>query len=188
MTAITNFPILPTSDDLSVAFHQRGAARPADSIVTYGPLTSLFSPLSGRRYLPFGRVATCFRLARARADILRYLRSWRSMLGTVALGSAGARSIDKRVAGVDGTANRSVNLRWIGSLGAEGYRILTRGSVFLFPSRGWPKVWRRTREVHPDDIHPGAGRRVRPGRREHILDPGRAQSAPARADDYGVEP
>jgi fructose-1,6-bisphosphatase I len=35
--------------------------------------------------------------------------------------------------GVDGVREKNFNMRWIASLVAEVYRILTRGGVFLYP-------------------------------------------------------
>lgn len=43
------------------------------------------------------------------------------------------RYIDECVAGVDGPRGENFNMRWIASLVAEVYRILTRGGVFLYP-------------------------------------------------------
>ncbi|MGY4319330.1 hypothetical protein [Bradyrhizobium sp. JR3.5] len=69
MTAVTTFPILPTLDDLSLAFHQRSTAQlAADGLVIYGPLTSLVltfvrETISSRR--PCGHL---LRLTRGRAE------------------------------------------------------------------------------------------------------------------------
>ncbi|MDD4913688.1 MAG: class 1 fructose-bisphosphatase [Methylococcales bacterium] len=41
--------------------------------------------------------------------------------------------IDECVAGVDGVRGKNFNMRWVASLVAEVYRILTRGGVFLYP-------------------------------------------------------
>jgi len=43
------------------------------------------------------------------------------------------RYIDECVAGVDGSRGKDFNMRWVASLVAEVYRILTRGGVFLYP-------------------------------------------------------
>lgn len=43
------------------------------------------------------------------------------------------RYIDECVAGVDGPRGKNFNMRWVASLVAEVYRILTRGGVFLYP-------------------------------------------------------
>lgn len=43
------------------------------------------------------------------------------------------RYIDECLAGVDGPRGENFNMRWVASLVAEVYRILTRGGVFLYP-------------------------------------------------------
>jgi fructose-1,6-bisphosphatase I len=43
------------------------------------------------------------------------------------------RYIDECVAGEDGVRGKNFNMRWVASLVAEVYRILTRGGVFLYP-------------------------------------------------------
>jgi fructose-1,6-bisphosphatase I len=44
------------------------------------------------------------------------------------------RYIDECLQGVEGPREKNFNMRWIASLVAEVYRILTRGGVFLYPS------------------------------------------------------
>ena len=44
------------------------------------------------------------------------------------------RYIDECLQGKDGPRGKNFNMRWIASLVAEVYRILTRGGVFLYPS------------------------------------------------------
>ncbi len=41
--------------------------------------------------------------------------------------------VDECVLGEDGPRNKNFNMRWIASLVAEVYRILTRGGVFMYP-------------------------------------------------------
>jgi fructose-1,6-bisphosphatase I len=43
------------------------------------------------------------------------------------------RYIDECLQGTDGARGKNFNMRWIASLVAEVYRILTRGGVFLYP-------------------------------------------------------
>ena len=43
------------------------------------------------------------------------------------------RYIDECLQGTDGPRGKNFNMRWIASLVAEVYRILTRGGVFLYP-------------------------------------------------------
>ena len=44
------------------------------------------------------------------------------------------RYIDECLQGIEGPREKNFNMRWIASLVAEVYRILTRGGVFLYPS------------------------------------------------------
>ncbi|MDF3812700.1 class 1 fructose-bisphosphatase, partial [Rhodopseudomonas sp. BAL398] len=46
--------------------------------------------------------------------------------------------VDECLAGADGPRSKDFNMRWIGSLVAEAYRILTRGGVFLYPADSRP--------------------------------------------------
>lgn len=43
------------------------------------------------------------------------------------------RYIEECVAGEDGVRGKNFNMRWVASLVAEVYRILTRGGIFLYP-------------------------------------------------------
>lgn len=43
------------------------------------------------------------------------------------------RYVEECVQGVEGPRNKDYNMRWIASLVAEVYRILTRGGVFMYP-------------------------------------------------------
>lgn len=43
------------------------------------------------------------------------------------------RYIDECIKGVDGGREKNFNMRWVASMVAEVYRVLTRGGVFLYP-------------------------------------------------------
>jgi len=43
------------------------------------------------------------------------------------------RYIDECIQGTDGSRDKDFNMRWIASLVAEAYRVLTRGGVFMYP-------------------------------------------------------
>lgn len=43
------------------------------------------------------------------------------------------RYIDECIQGVDGSREKNFNMRWVASMVAEVYRVLTRGGVFLYP-------------------------------------------------------
>jgi fructose-1,6-bisphosphatase I len=63
------------------------------------------------------------------------------------------RYIDGCIAGATGEQGQDFNMRWIGSLVAEAYRILGRGGVFLYPADARPSYregrLRLIYEAHP---------------------------------------
>ncbi len=176
MTVGTIFSILPAPDDLSLAFQQRGAAQLAAGFVTYGPQTSLVLTLGeGVDIFTLDRKAGCFRLARSAVQISEACEEFAINVSNRRYWEAPVRAfIDECLAGVDGPANHNFNMRWIGSLVAETYRILTRGGVFLYPSDARPGYGegrlRLVYEAHPMAyIIEQAGGSASTGR-ERILD------------------
>ncbi|MEK9279078.1 MULTISPECIES: class 1 fructose-bisphosphatase [unclassified Bradyrhizobium] len=176
MTVGTIFSILPAPDDIALAFHQRGSAQLAAGFITYGPQTSLVLTLGeGVDIFTHDRKSGCFRLARTNVQIAESCEEF-------AINGSNRRHwdppvrafIDECLAGVEGPANHDFNMRWIGSLVAEAYRILTRGGVFLYPSDARPGYGdgrlRLTYEAHPMAfIVEQAGGSASTGR-ERILD------------------
>lgn len=43
------------------------------------------------------------------------------------------RYIDECIKGVDGSREKNFNMRWVASMVAEVYRVLTRGGIFMYP-------------------------------------------------------
>ena len=43
------------------------------------------------------------------------------------------RYIDECIKGVDGGREKNFNMRWVASMVAEVYRVLTRGGIFMYP-------------------------------------------------------
>jgi fructose-1,6-bisphosphatase I len=43
------------------------------------------------------------------------------------------RYVEECVQGVDGARDKNFNMRWVASMVAEVYRILTRGGIFMYP-------------------------------------------------------
>jgi fructose-1,6-bisphosphatase I len=178
MTVGTIFSILPAPDDLGLAFHQRGMAQLAAGFVTYGPQTSLVLTLGdGVDIFTFDRAASCFRLARCGVQIPDASEEFAINASNRRHWDAPVRAfIDECLAGVDGPANRDFNMRWIGSLVAEAYRILTRGGVFLYPSDARPGYGdgrlRLVYEAHPIAFIIEQAGGVASTGRERILDLG----------------
>jgi fructose-1,6-bisphosphatase I len=176
MTVGTIFSILPAPDDLGLAFHQRGSAQLAAGFVTYGPQISLVLTLGdGVDIFTLDRKAGCFRLARSAVQISDACEEFAINVSNRRHWEPPVRAfIDECLAGVDGLANHNFNMRWIGSLVAETYRILTRGGVFLYPSDARPGYGegrlRLVYEAHPMAmIIEQAGGSASTGR-ERILD------------------
>lgn len=155
MTVGTIFSILPAPDDLALAFYQRGSAQLAAGFITYGPQTSLVLTLGdGVDIFTLDRKTGCFRLARSAVQISETCEEFAINASNRRHWDPPVRAfIDECLAGVEGPANHNFNMRWVGSLVAEAYRILTRGGVFLYPSDARPGYGdgrlRLTYEAHP---------------------------------------
>ncbi|MGQ0682315.1 class 1 fructose-bisphosphatase [Bradyrhizobium sp.] len=176
MTVGTIFSILPAPDDPSLAFGQCGTAQLAAGFVTYGPQTSLVLTLGdGVDIFTLDRAAGGFRLARRALRIPDTAEEFAINASNRRHWDPPVRAfIDECLAGVDGPASRDFNMRWIGSLVAEAYRILSRGGVFLYPSDARPGYGdgrlRLVYEAHPIAfIIEQAGGAASTGR-ERILD------------------
>jgi fructose-1,6-bisphosphatase I len=176
MTLGTIFSILPVPDDPGLAFRQRGTAQLAAGFVTYGPQISLVLTLGdGVDIFAYDRKSGCFRLARSGVQIPETGEEFAINASNRRHWDPPVRAfIDECLAGIDGPANRNFNMRWIGSLVAEAFRILTRGGVFLYPSDARPGYGdgrlRLAYEAHPMAfIIEQAGGSASTGR-ERILD------------------
>lgn len=135
MTVGTIFSIVPNSSMPSV-FSAPGAGQLAAGFVVYGPQTSLVLTLGdGVDIFTLDRTDRIYKRIRERVqiplDTAEYAinasnhRHWEQPVRDF---------VDECLAGADGPRSKDFNMRWIGSLVAEAYRILTRGGVFLYPS------------------------------------------------------
>ncbi len=132
----TIFSIRPRGRDVLSTFFEPGTAQRAAGFVVYGPQTSLVLALDGRVDIfildrsaqEFVLVAPGVRIA---ADTPEFAinasnrRHWTAAVRTY---------IDECLAGTKGERGEDFNMRWIGSLVAETFRILMRGGVFLYPA------------------------------------------------------
>lgn len=132
----TIFSIVSTPSDICAAFRQSGEAQLAAGFVVYGPQTTLVLTLGdGVDAFTLDRNDNCYKLIRRAiripVDSSEYAinasnhRHWEPPVRAY---------IDECVAGADGPRSKDFNMRWIGSLVAEAYRILTRGGIFLYPA------------------------------------------------------
>lgn len=123
-------------DDPAGAFLQSGRQVCAAGLVMYGPATVMA--------LSVGRGTDLFALDRQAGDFIRVQAGLVIPPGTreFAINASNYRHweprlrtyIDDLVAGANGPRGEDFNMRWIGALVAEAYRILLRGGIFLYPS------------------------------------------------------
>ncbi|MDR3468490.1 MAG: class 1 fructose-bisphosphatase [Xanthobacteraceae bacterium] len=136
MTVGTILSIVPTPADIRATFMQPGTAQLAACFVVYGPQTALILTLGdGVDVFTLDRDTGSFRLTAATVKIpadtaefainMSNRRHWEIPVQAY---------IDDCMAGVDGERGRDFNMRWIGSMVAEAFRILTRGGIFLYPA------------------------------------------------------
>lgn len=135
----TIFSILPAlgaadGDDLA-SFRQPGRAQLAAGFFIYGPQLALvltlgsgtdifvYAPEAGRFLIAYAGIAIPAETREFAVNASNY-RHW---------DAAVRRYVDGCLQGVDGPHGRNFNMRWVGSLVADAYRIFIRGGVFLYP-------------------------------------------------------
>ncbi len=132
----TIFSIRPRGRDVLSTFFEPGTAQRAAGFVVYGPQTSLVLALDGRvdifildrRAEEFVLVTAGVRIAADTPEFAINASNRRHWTGAV------RTYIDECLAGTKGKSGEDFNMRWIGSLVAETFRILMRGGVFLYPA------------------------------------------------------
>ena len=127
----TIFSILPATG----GHLQSGRNQLASGIFVYGPQTTLL--------VTFGDGVFAFQLAEDREF---YDMGWQVQIppetSEFAINASNSRHwrapvsryIADCLAGVDGPRQRNFNMRWVGSLVADGWRIFRRGGIFLYPA------------------------------------------------------
>ena len=127
----TIFSILPAAG----GHLQPGRNQLASGIFVYGPQTTLL--------ITFGDGVFAFQLAEDREF---YDMGWQVKIppetSEFAINASNSRHwrapvshyISDCLAGVDGPRQRNFNMRWVGSLVADGWRIFRRGGIFLYPA------------------------------------------------------
>ena len=136
----TIFSLLPAPADLDPhsheAFLQPGRAQLAAGYVLYGPQTTLVLTVgAGTQMYTLDRRTGDYILTTAEVKIPARTREW-------AINASNARHWDPPIraymaelhAGAEGARGEDTNMRWVGSLVADGHRILIRGGVYLYPS------------------------------------------------------
>lgn len=132
----TIFSIRPRGRDVLSTFFEPGTGQRAAGFVVYGPQTSLVLALDGRvdifildrRAQEFVLIKSDIRIAAETPEFAINASNRRHWTGAV------RTYIDDCLAGTKGDKPADFNMRWIGSLVAETFRILMRGGVFLYPA------------------------------------------------------
>jgi fructose-1,6-bisphosphatase I len=132
----TIFSIRPRSRDALSSFFESGTTQRAAGCFIYGAQTTLVLALNGsvdvflldRRTHDFVLVRRNLRIPVHAAEFainMSNRRHWNSAVRAY---------IDQCLLGAAGEHGEDFNMRWIGSLVAEAFRILMRGGVFLYPA------------------------------------------------------
>ena len=135
----TIFSVLPCPPGVSGsderAFLQPGTAQVAAGFAVYGPTTVLVLTV-GDGVHAFTLDRETYTFVRTHADIritedtqefainVSNMRRWEPPV---------ARYIDECLAGKDGPRGKDFNMRWVASMVADVYRILSRGGIFMYP-------------------------------------------------------
>ncbi|MBP0614830.1 class 1 fructose-bisphosphatase [Jiella mangrovi] len=138
----TIFSILPVEDehraDPSRVFRQKGSRQLGAGFFIYGPQLLLV--------MSMGNGTHTFIHAPGRGEFiaLKMSMTMGEKAGEFAINASNYRHwdqpirsyIDDLLAGSEGPRERDFNMRWVGSMVADCYRILLRGGVFLYPGDG----------------------------------------------------
>lgn len=129
----TLFAILPNKGDAS--FTQAGSKQLAAGFVVYGPATALVLTVgAGTQVFMLDRASGAFLRTHADVRIPRETKEY-------AINASNSRHWDEAMqayvadclAGAEGAREKNFNMRWVGSLVADVFRILVRGGVYLYP-------------------------------------------------------
>jgi fructose-1,6-bisphosphatase I len=174
-TVGTIFSIIPTIVGVK-PFTAPGKVQLAAGFVVYGPQTSLVLTMGdGVDIFTLDRAAHVYKCIRHKVQIPKDTAEFAINASNHRHWEQPVRDfVEECLAGADGPRSKDFNMRWLGSLVAEAYRILTRGGVFLYPGDSRPGYsegrLRLLYECHPMAfIMEQAGGGASTGR-EHVLD------------------
>ena len=113
-----------------------GTRQAAAGFVVYGPQTALvLTTGAGVDIFTLDRRDRDFKLTRARARIVEGAKEYAINASNYRHWERPVRTyIDDCLSGASGLRGQDFNMRWIGSLVAEDFRILARGGIFLYPA------------------------------------------------------
>jgi fructose-1,6-bisphosphatase I len=134
-TIFSVLPALPDAAHPKAHFLRPGRNQLAAGFVVYGPQCSLVLAIGGgtgifildRRKGVFREVAAAVQIPKESHEYAINTSNYRHWTPSV------RTFVDDCVKGTEGPLACDHNMRWIASLVAEAYRILSRGGVFLYP-------------------------------------------------------
>ncbi|QTL03704.1 class 1 fructose-bisphosphatase [Aquabacter sp. L1I39] len=135
----TIYSILPydaaTFPDPTAALMQKGSAQVAAGFLVYGPSTVLVSTVGeGTQVFAYDRSSGTFILARAAVEIPAETKEYGVNQSNVRHWAAPMQAyLADCLAGKDGPRAKDFNMRWVGSMVADAFRIFTRGGVYIYP-------------------------------------------------------
>lgn len=134
----TIFAIMPTlaDGDATASLMQPGRAQVAAGMIIYGPATILVLTVGdGTDVFVLDLQTRYFRAAKRSIALPAESHEYAINASNARHWGPGiAEYIADLVSGEHGPRERNFNMRWLASLVAEAYRILTRGGVFLYPA------------------------------------------------------
>ncbi|MBO0906379.1 class 1 fructose-bisphosphatase [Jiella sonneratiae] len=138
----TIFSILPVDEehraDPSKVFRQKGSRQLGAGFFIYGPqLLLVMSMGNGTHVFIFSPAFGGFVEMKTSIAIVDKAKEFAINASNYRQWDQPIRSyIDDLLAGSEGPRERDFNMRWVGSLVADCYRILLRGGIFLYPGDG----------------------------------------------------
>jgi len=136
----TIYSILPYDPaahaDPAAAVMRPGRHQVAAGFLAYGPATILVSTLGeGTQVFVYDREKADFFLARAAVEIPAETREYGVNQSNMRQWHAPmAAYLADCLAGKDGPRGKDFNMRWVGSMVADAFRIFTRGGVYIYPA------------------------------------------------------
>ena len=134
-TIFAILPMLPDSDP-TASLLQPGRGQLAAGMIIYGPATILVLTVGeGTDIFVLDLQTRYFRLAKSGVRLPAESHEYAINASNARHWGPGiAEYIADLVSGEHGPRERNFNMRWLASLVAEAYRILTRGGIFLYPA------------------------------------------------------
>lgn len=136
------FALLPCerADDPALPFLSPGDRQLAAGFVLYGPCTTLVLTVgAGVHIFTLDPDTHAFVLTRPDVRVPQARREYAINTSNARFWSLPIRAfVEECVAGRDGPRGVDYNMRWLGCVVGEAYRILLRGGVYLYPSDSRP--------------------------------------------------